>query len=225
MSTIGPSRRSLIRGAWRIAAAASIAACGSAGPPPYGNGNEPPYGEIGFVGTGGEHHFFDGGKGGGVVDAGGGSDGSHAALDGSGMGSMDASGSGGLDATGGTPVDGGSSVGVIINLPPGFFAYLNWTISGPAGSYSGTVHFGNARSLEFVVGGVAAGDGYTITLSGPDPNGDPCTGTSAPFMVSPGATTGAGVIIECFTGDGGAVAATVMTGNVAVDAGVTVPGH
>jgi hypothetical protein len=219
VSTIRRFQRSLIRGAWRMTAAGSIAACGS--PAPFFYGNEPPYGDIGFVGSGGGR--LDGGKGGGVVEAGGGSDGSDAALDGGGAASMDAGVSGDRDATGGTPVDSGSNVGVILNLPSGFFSYLNWTISGPAGFYSGTVHFGAAHSLEFVVGGVAAGDGYTITLSGTDPNGDPCTGTSAPFSVSPGATTGAGVIIQCPTGDG-AVAATVTTGSVAVDAGVTTPG-
>ena len=110
-----------------------------------------------------------------------------------------------------------------IDVPPGFFPSLDWSVSGPAGSYSGTIHFGASRSHEFVIGGIQAGPDYTVTLTGRDPSGDFCTGTSAPFTVSPGATTGAGVTIECFIGDGGARAADVTTGNVAVDASVVMP--
>jgi hypothetical protein len=109
---------------------------------------------------------------------------------------------------------------VIINLPPGFFEYLNWTITGPSGPYSGSLSFGASQSIEFVTGGIQAGSGYTLTLYGTDPSGDPCRGTSAPFDVTPGGTTPVTVVIECFTGDAVAQPSMIMTGNVAVDAGV-----
>jgi hypothetical protein len=206
------------RGAWRIVAALSAAACGSQGALPYGD--QPPYGDIGFIGSGGGR--YDGGRLGGdasTANGNGNADAGHAGIDAGTVGASDAGDSNAGGDSGNGDDDAGSSVGITFNLPPGFFAFLNWTIVGPAGGYSGTVHFGAARSLEFVVGGIQAGAGYTITLAGTDPDGQPCQGTSDPFTVSPGSTSGAGVIIRCATGDG-AVGTTVTTGNVAVDAGL-----
>jgi hypothetical protein len=216
----------------RVVCAAAVAgvlgcclvSCGSAG----GTEPEPPFSKIGFVGAltpgvgfvgGGRGHHdagpypHDGGASGGGDSgmAGGSSSGGGSSGSGSGAGSNGGSGDGG---------DGGSSVGVIIMITPGFFAYLDWSISGPAGMYSGRASFGAAQSIEFVVGGIQEGDGYLLTLQGTDPSGDPCIGTSSPFSVAAGGTTGVAVTIECFTGDGGPLPANIMTGNVAVDAGV-----
>ena len=101
------------------------------------------------------------------------------------------------DAGEGTTGDGGSQVGVTFNLPPGFFPSLSWQISGPGGVYSGVVYFGDAQSLEFVVGGIVAGNDYTIALEGTDRDGMPCSGTSAPFDVVAGQVSGAGVLLTC----------------------------
>jgi hypothetical protein len=212
---IGPYALCARRIVVRICAAMALAACGSQGGGVYG---ELPPGQIGFVGSGGGR--FDGGllradAGAGAADSGPRKDAS--------SGNQEPTDGGGIedvDVDDGAPADGGSSVGIMLNLPPGFFASLDWVIEGPAGSYSGTVQFGEARSIEFVVGGIKAGDGYAITLSGFDVDGQPCSGTSAKFSVSPGATTGAGVLIQCATGDG-ATAATVSSGNVAIEAGVS----
>lgn len=92
-------------------------------------------------------------------------------------------------------------------------------MQGPAGYYSGSVPIGPAQSIEFVVGGIMAGDGYTITLTGVDQDNDPCTGTSNPFTVQPGMTTSTDVLIHCAAGDA-AQATEVTTGNVAVEVGV-----
>ncbi len=78
---------------------------------------------------------------------------------------------------------------------------LNWTINGP-NHYSGTVEIGDAQSLEFVIGGILAADGYTITLYGTDPSGTVCTGTSASFSVHPGETSAATVVMSCLPGGG-----------------------
>jgi hypothetical protein len=222
---------------------ASLAACGgSAGD----SGSEAPYGGIGFVGGVGPGVGFVGGgrgrhDGGTVADAGqegtpdahgatssssgggasGGSSGGSSSGGGSSNGGSSSGGSSGASSSGVDAGDGGSTI--TINLPPGYFPSLDWSITGPAGSYSGTITYGAAHSLEFVVGGIQAGSGYTLTLRGMDPSGALCLGTSLPFAVSPGATTGVSVVIECFDGDGGARAADVTTGNVAVDAAVTTP--
>ncbi len=223
---------------------ASLAACGSSA---NDSGSEPPYGEIGFVGgvgkgvgfVGGGKGHYDGGtladagqeqmpdahggtsssSGGGTSSSG--SSGGSGSGGGSSGGGSSSGGSSGASSSGVDAGDGGSTI--TINLPPGYFPSLDWSITGPGGSYSGTITYGAAHSLEFVVGGIQAGSGYTLTLRGMDPSGALCLGTSMPFAVSPGATTGVSVIIECFDGDGGARAADVTTGNVAVDAAVTTP--
>lgn len=187
--------------------------------------------DLGFVGSGRGGSGYPGDSGSERPDAGkppGGVDG----------GSPDASGGGhrseggptgndgspgevedaGTDAT--STSDGGSSVNVTFNIPPGLFASLDWVISGPSGYYSGTVYFGQAHSIEFVAGGIDAGSGYTITLAGTDRYGDPCSGTSAPFVVTAGQVSGAGVVLTCDVAVGDAAPADVTTGAVGVEAGL-----
>ncbi len=180
----------------RNAIIVSVAACGG-----HGNSAEPGDGgdmghDFGFVGSGGYGHL-DGGRlsdGSAAVVEAGGNDASTVEDGGtSDDGAMDASD---VDANG-VVLDGGTGVGVIVHGDNGFFVFLDWSISGPNGAYSGRVYFGDAQSIEFVVGGIEAGSGYTITLSGTDRYGLPCTGTSTPFAVKAGAITGAPVVIEC----------------------------
>lgn len=209
------------RATFSITVLAALVACGSEGEAagPYGDGGFP---GLGFVGSGGR-----GGNAGGNVDASvesgpgaPGRDGGDAGGEGDegGETGLDA---GGQDAGEGTAGDGGSQVGVTFNLPPGFFPSLSWQISGPGGVYSGTVYFGDARSLEFVVGGIVAGSGYTIALEGTDRDGMPCSGTSAPFDVVAGQVSGAGVLLTCAPPSDAAEPAPVITGSVGVDAAVT----
>jgi hypothetical protein len=129
------------------------------------------------------------------------------------------------DGTGNT-----GSVGLHLNIPNSSFTIgsLNWTITNGANTYTGTINMtddaGNAaQSIEFVAGPVVAGPGYTVTLTGSDSNGDPCTGTSPPFTVSAGTSTTATAVvnIQCTVPTDASVAATVDSGSVAVDAGVT----
>lgn len=198
---------------------ASAAACGShAALVPSADGGEDAGHDFGFVGSGGYGHL-DGGH---LVDdddgspvtgasAGGDSGGNGNTDGGNGVGPLAEAGEddgfgGDLDASS-SDGDGGTGVGVVVNAPMGFFVFLDWSIAGPHGSYSGRVYFGDAHSIEFVVGGIAAGDGYRITLTGTDRDGQLCSGTSAPFNVAAGAVTGAPVDIVCPTGavDGAAV--------------------
>jgi hypothetical protein len=95
---------------------------------------------------------------------------------------------------------------------------LDWAVTGP-NTYKGSVQFGDAQSVEWVVGGILQGSGYTLSVTAKDDAGDPCDGTSAPFSVSPGTTTYTILTIVCHTPS--ADPADVTTGSVAVDASVS----
>jgi hypothetical protein len=191
--------KKLVRGAssaaiWFVVPAA-VAGCAT----PPGNGS-PPAGDnggLGFVGSGGlggREGGAPGGQDGGIEPADGG-----ARNEDSGGGESSDGGGGsanGIDGSEG-PVDGATGVGVTFNEPPGLFVSIDWVITGPSGSYSGTVLLGDAQSIEFVVGGISEGDGYTITLTGIDRDGVRCSGTSGPFDVVRGMLAGAGVVIAC----------------------------
>jgi hypothetical protein len=98
-------------------------------------------------------------------------------------------------------------------------ASLGWTISGP-NSYSGVEPIGNAQSVEFVAGGIAAGSGYTISVFGVDSESDPCAGTSNPFGVLAGQTTSVTLLVTCTVPTDASLNADIQTGSVAVDASV-----
>jgi hypothetical protein len=213
------------RTTFSITVLAALVACGSEGEAagPYGDGGFP---GLGFVGSGGRGSGYgsDGGASGNRdASAEGGASGQ--GRDGGDEGNE--GGAGGPDASvhdagEGTTGDGGSQVGVTFNLPPGFFPSLSWEISGPSGVYTGVVTFGAAQSLEFVVGGILAGNDYTIAIAGTDRDGMPCSGTSAPFDVLPGEVAGAGVLLTCTGGPiDASQPAPVITGSVGVDAAVT----
>jgi hypothetical protein len=141
--------------------------------------------------------------------------------------SVTGTGAGGSNGTTGTTgVNGGQNgtgqVGAHLTLAPGVtFTTFTWTIMGP-NSYGPTpVTIGDAESLEFVTGGILAGSGYTLTINGTDSNGDTCLGTSAPFTVTPGGVTQVVLNVVCTVKTDASTPADVGTGNIEVDAGVT----
>ncbi len=93
----------------------------------------------------------------------------------------------------------------------------NGTISGP-NTYQGSVEFGDAQSVEWVVGGILAAHGYTLSVTATDAEGDPCKGTSPMFDVVPGASTYTMITITCDVASPDQ--ADVTTGSVAIEAGV-----
>jgi hypothetical protein len=211
---------------FRSAILASIAACGDHTAPVGPDGGGEMGQDFGYVGSGG-YGRSDGGRlsaddGGTGVRDGGTATGDGGVLDRD--GGVEPPGDGGerdsassFDA--GIALDGGTGVGIVVNTPSGFFVFLDWSVSGPQGSYLGRVYFGDAHSIEFVVGGIQAGNGYTVTLTGTDPSGQSCSGTSAPFQVVAGAVSAAAVLITC---PPPVVPASVTTGGVSVDAGVVI---
>ncbi len=123
------------------------------------------------------------------------------------------------------PSDGVGSLGIDLLTPSGTSLYsMAWTISNGANTYSGDVNLGDASitgSIEFVVGGLAAGSGYTLALVGADSNGDPCSGASGMFTVVANTENYVGVNVICTIPTDAAIAATLTTGNAQVDAGIT----
>jgi hypothetical protein len=104
---------------------------------------------------------------------------------------------------------------------------LHYTITGSgatAGNNYGPLdaNIGDAMSAEWVAGGIAAGCGYTLSVSGTDSNNDPCSGTTGTFCVTAGATSYEQISVVCLEPTDGQVTADVTQGSVAVEAGITV---
>ncbi len=220
-----------VRATFGAAVLGAAAACGSAGiGSPYGGELGDDFGFVGS-GPGGFGYGRDGGTDGGASERqdagveGGAPRGDAGGFEGGALpDSGHTSGDDGGNSHG--VVDGGSSVGVTFTVPPGFFTSLDWVISGPSGYYSGTVYFGDAQSIEFVAGGIQAGSGYTMTMAGTDRDGDPCSGTSAPFAVLAGQVAGASLVLTCDApGPDASETADVTTGSVGVEAGLVFGDH
>jgi hypothetical protein len=138
-----------------------------------------------------------------------------------------ASGSNGGGSTG--VVGNSNDVGTVhmnLDVAPGVtVTSFTWTIGNGGTPFTGVDSIGDAQSAEFVAGGIPAGTGYTVGITGTDSAGDSCTGTSGTFSVSPGVVTQVGLAVTCHGANDGATAADVTTGAVEVDAGfVFAPG-
>ncbi len=117
---------------------------------------------------------------------------------------------------------GVGSIGVQLDIAPGTtLTSVTWTITNGTNTYTGAVPIGDAQSLEFVAGGILAGTGYTVTLTGTDSAGDPCAGTSASFSVIAGQTIQTVLAVVCKGAADGSAAADVTTGSLEVDASVS----
>ncbi len=117
----------------------------------------------------------------------------------------------GQDATG--------AVGLALTLPGGSqVSSLSYRLTNGAVAYSGTYNISSAEDVSFVVGSVAAGSGYTVTLTAlTDDTLVSCTGRAGPFDVSNRATTGARVNLVCSNnGSGGVPIITATESNCAV---------
>jgi phospholipase C len=100
---------------------------------------------------------------------------------------------------------GDGSVGMRLTLPGGSqLNTVSWIITGgPTGAtslnpvQSNTVNVTNSLSVSFSIGGLPAGSGYLITLSGTTTNGQTSCSGSAPFTVQSQATTSVSVQLAC----------------------------
>jgi hypothetical protein len=74
---------------------------------------------------------------------------------------------------------------------------LSYTISGGPTAKSGTIDVSKSNTISAVIGGLAAGSGYMISLSGTSDGGDACTGSAGPFTVKPNATLSLSLVVAC----------------------------
>ena len=120
----------------------------------------------------------------------------------------------------------GQEIGTVdlqLLIGPGDHLYsLSYACTGPSVIPPGTVNFNDAQSIEYTLGGIAAGSGYQCTLTGTDSNGDPCSGVTTSFSVIAGQVTGAGAAITCTVPTDAALGADVNNGSVGFDATVQV---
>jgi hypothetical protein len=90
------------------------------------------------------------------------------------------------------------SVSLALQVAPGItintFAY---SITGPQ-SYSGNINVTGSSTLSAVIGSIAVGSGYSLTLNGTSTDSQTtCTGTSSAFNVAAHATTTVSVSVDC----------------------------
>ncbi|HEY2511516.1 MAG TPA: hypothetical protein VGI39_11695 [Polyangiaceae bacterium] len=105
------------------------------------------------------------------------------------------------------------SLGLQLTLPGGLQVNtVSYTINGPH-TYTGTVDVSAANTISFVVPNVAAGSGYTITLTATTTDGSTsCVGTSAPFTVAAQQTTAVTVFLQCTSTAGSDAGAVLVNG-------------
>jgi hypothetical protein len=85
---------------------------------------------------------------------------------------------------------------VVVDLPAGVVInVVDYVVAGPT-PMQGSVPAGAIPTIDFVVGGLPAGTGYSIQLSASDSAGDTCTG-GASFDIAAGTLTGITVQLQC----------------------------
>jgi hypothetical protein len=125
--------------------------------------------------------------------------------------------------TSGEPTSGGSgggagagaedpgSLGKVsaqLTLPGGEqIQVITWQLTGPNGAstvvQSGSVPVAASNTVSFVVGGIPAGSGYTLSATGTSTDGSVVCSGSATFAIQPRATTSVPLLIGCNPATGG----------------------
>jgi alpha-tubulin suppressor-like RCC1 family protein len=114
------------------------------------------------------------------------------------------------------------SVSAQLQLAPGVtISHLDWTVSNPAllsADRKGAVDVSASQNIQFVVGGLPPGSGYSIVVSGTTDQGAlSCTGTAS-FSVTANATTSVSLTALC-TGGGGDAG---DSGSITIGGGTTI---
>jgi hypothetical protein len=99
----------------------------------------------------------------------------------------------------GSNVAGAGSIHVALQLANGTtVSTASYTITGPGGfAKSGSLNVANSGSISGVIGGLPAGDGYSITLSATTTDGSTSCAGSASFSVTAGGTSTVVVHLAC----------------------------
>jgi hypothetical protein len=126
--------------------------------------------------------------------------------------------SGGADASA-DPAAGTGTVGATLTLPGGeHVSRVSYTLINAANRYAGLVDVSGSDTVSFVIGGVAAGDGYDLQMTAVSDDGVvTCKGDAGPLSVSNRATTAVHVQLFCeAASDAGSLILGIDTGNCAV---------
>jgi hypothetical protein len=92
---------------------------------------------------------------------------------------------------------------------------VSYTIVGPTGfSMSGVINVASSSAVSAVIGGLPAGNGYSITLSATGTDGTTTCGGSATFSVTAHSTTTVAVALDCHQ--------QAKTGSVALDGNLNI---
>lgn len=113
-----------------------------------------------------------------------------------GCGEPSSSDNGGVAST----TDAGN-VGLALQLVPGVVVNsFSYAITGPK-SFTGTIDVSSSTKVSTIIGGITAGVGYSLALTGMSVDGQTtCAGATAQFAVVAGATTAVSVAIDCHVG-------------------------
>jgi hypothetical protein len=104
------------------------------------------------------------------------------------------------------PTDNTGTVGMRLTLPGGEQVNsVGWTVTSPNADggttvvQTGTVNLQNSETVSFLIGGLPAGDDYTIVLSGTSVDGTATCVGSAQFDTTARTTTNVSVLLQCTT--------------------------
>ena len=106
---------------------------------------------------------------------------------------------GSADPSAENPGDTGA-VGVALQVAPGVTVNtVGYTLTGPNGfSQSGTINVSMSPTVSAIIGGLPAGSGFSLSLSGLSADGSvTCSGVSAPFAVLANQTIPVSVVLAC----------------------------
>jgi hypothetical protein len=133
------------------------------------------------------------------------------------------SGSNAASVAGGAPgsQERTGSVGAAVTLLGGeTLGTVSYTLTNGTTSYAGTVNVAAESSVSFVIGNVASGSGYVLTVTGTTVDGAvTCAGSAGPFSVADRTTTSVNVNLVCTSTtafDAGSVLANGTTSNCPV---------
>jgi hypothetical protein len=119
------------------------------------------------------------------------------------------------------------AVGMELTLPGGeMLSTVTWTITGPNGASTvvqqGSVNVQNTNKIAFTVGGIPAGSGYSITITGTTTDGAVTCSGSATFSIVARTTTNVTVLMRCVSpgADSGSAAFNGQTFNCATANGI-----
>jgi hypothetical protein len=101
-----------------------------------------------------------------------------------------------------TSGEAAGTVGMSLTLSGGVsIPTVDWVITGqnnlPTGAQHGSVNVHDSSSISFLVGGIPAGSGYEIALSGTSVDGLVTCSGSAQFSITAGSTTKVSDLLQC----------------------------